>query len=143
MLDIINQNQTFIFLVPFRTIIIMASQSFFPHMNVIQFHQKKNMYFLLLFAIRFQSQKTFCNLNPFSRLKQVACDKLVANDKGYWMKEKANKYISSFNSIVYVLPYATRMQLFWSQLRANHVLPRVLIFDHLHYCYYYYYFEII
>jgi len=29
------------------------------------------------------------------------------------------------------LSHATKMQLFWSQLRANHVLPRVLIFDYL------------
>ncbi len=34
MLDIISQNQNFIFLLPFKTIVIMASQSFFPHMNV-------------------------------------------------------------------------------------------------------------
>jgi len=54
------------------------------------------------------------------------------------MKEKVNKYISS---IVYILSHATKMQLFWSQLRANDVLPRVLIFDYLNY--YYYYFEII
>jgi hypothetical protein len=57
------------------------------------------------------------------------------------MKEKVNKYISSLDYIVYVLSYAMKMQLFWSQLRANHVLPRVLIFDYLEY--YYYYFEII
>jgi hypothetical protein len=37
------------------------------------------------------------------------------------------------------------MQLFWSQLKANHVLPCVLIYDYLYYYYYYYYyyFEII
>jgi hypothetical protein len=58
------------------------------------------------------------------------------------MKEKVNKYISSFDSIVYVLSHATKMQLFWSQLRANDVLPRVLIFDYSKYNYYYY-FEII
>jgi hypothetical protein len=57
------------------------------------------------------------------------------------MKEKINKYISSFDSIVYVLSHAIRMQLFWSQLRANDVLPRVFIFYYLKY--YYYYFEII
>jgi hypothetical protein len=56
------------------------------------------------------------------------------------MKEKINKYISSFDSIVYVLSYATKMQLFWSQLKANHVLPHVLIYDDDDY---YYYFEII
>jgi hypothetical protein len=55
------------------------------------------------------------------------------------MKEKINKYISSFDSIVYVLSHAIKMQLFWSQLRANDVLPHVVIF----YYYYYYYFEII
>jgi len=43
------------------------------------------------------------------------------------MKEKVNKYISSFDSIVYVLSHVTKMQLFWSQLKANDVLPRVLI----------------
>jgi hypothetical protein len=68
--------------------------------------------------------------------------KLVANDKEYCMKEKVNKYISSFDSIVYVLSHATNMQLIWSQLKANHVLPRVLIYDDDDY-YYYYYFEII
>jgi hypothetical protein len=57
------------------------------------------------------------------------------------MKKKVNKYISSFDYIVYVLSHATKMQLFWSQLRANDVLPHVLIFDYLNY--YYYYFEII
>jgi hypothetical protein len=55
--------------------------------------------------------------------------------------KKVNKYISSFDYIVYVLSYATKMQLFWSQLKTNDVLPRVLIFDYLKY--YYYYFEII
>jgi hypothetical protein len=58
------------------------------------------------------------------------------------MKEKINKYISSFDYIVYVLSHATKMQLFWSQLMTNDVLPRVLIFDYLNY-YYHYYFEII
>jgi hypothetical protein len=43
------------------------------------------------------------------------------------MKEKVNKYISSFDYIVYVLSHATKMQLIWSQLRANDVLPCVLI----------------
>ncbi len=57
------------------------------------------------------------------------------------MKEKVNKYISSFDSIVYVLSHATKMQLFWSQLKANDVLSLVLIFDYLYYCYHY--FEII
>jgi hypothetical protein len=45
------------------------------------------------------------------------------------MKEKVNKYISYFDSIIYVLSHATKMQLFRSQSRANHVLPCVLIFD--------------
>jgi len=56
------------------------------------------------------------------------------------MKKKINKYISSFDYVVYVLSHATKMQLFWSQLNANDVLPRVFIFD---YYYYYYYHEII
>jgi hypothetical protein len=49
------------------------------------------------------------------------------------MKEKVNKYISSFDSIVYILSHAIKMQPFWSQLKANDVLPRVLIFDYLKY----------
>jgi hypothetical protein len=57
------------------------------------------------------------------------------------MKEKVNKYISSFDYMVYVLSHATKMQLFWSQLMTNDVLPRVIIFNYLYY--YCYYFEII
>jgi hypothetical protein len=57
------------------------------------------------------------------------------------MKEKITKYIPSFDSIVYVLSHVTKIQLFWSQLRAIDVLSYVLIFDYLKY--YYYYFEII
>jgi hypothetical protein len=57
------------------------------------------------------------------------------------MKKEVNKYISSFDYIVYILSHATKMQLFWSQLRANDVLPCVLIFGYLKY--YYYNFEII
>jgi hypothetical protein len=86
------------------------------------------MYFRLVFVIKFKSQETFCNKNPFSRLRQVTNDKLVANDKGYCMKKKFNKYISFIDYIVYVLSHVIKMQLFWSQLRANDVLPRVLIF---------------
>jgi hypothetical protein len=67
--------------------------------------------------------RNFLQLKP---LRQVACDKLVTNDKEYCMKEKVNKYISSFHSVVYVLSHATKMQLFWSQLKANDVLPNVL-----------------
>jgi hypothetical protein len=52
------------------------------------------------------------------------------------MEKKINKYISSFDYIVYVLSHVTKMQLFWSQLKANDVLPRVLIFDYLKYYYY-------
>ncbi len=58
------------------------------------------------------------------------------------MKEKINKYISFFDSIVYILSHATKMQLFWSQMRAIDVLPCVLIFNYLKYNNYYY-FEII
>ncbi len=62
------------------------------------------------------------------------------------MKQKVNKYISYFDSSVYVLSHVTKMQLFWSQLKVNDVLPHVLIFDYFDYdydYYYYYYFEII
>jgi hypothetical protein len=53
------------------------------------------------------------------------------------MKEKVNKYISSIDYIIYVLSHVTNIQLFWSQLSANDVLPHVLI------TYYYYYYEMI
>jgi nitrate/nitrite-specific signal transduction histidine kinase len=43
------------------------------------------------------------------------------------MNEKVNKYISSFDYIVYVLSHATKMQLFWLQLMTNDVLSCVLI----------------
>jgi hypothetical protein len=62
--------------------------------------------------------------------------------KGIVWKKNVNKYISSFDSIVYIFLHVTKMQLFLSQLGANDVLPHVLIFDYLKY-YYYYYFEII
>ncbi len=52
------------------------------------------------------------------------------------MKGKINKYISSFDSIVYILSHTTKMQLFWLQLRANDVLPHVLIFNYLKNIYY-------
>jgi hypothetical protein len=58
------------------------------------------------------------------------------------MKGKVNKYISSFDLIIYVLSHVTNMQLFWSQLKANDVLPYVLILDYVKYNNYYY-FEII
>jgi hypothetical protein len=41
MLNIISQNQA-IFLLPFKTILIMVSKSFFPHMNVKQFRVKNS-----------------------------------------------------------------------------------------------------
>jgi hypothetical protein len=47
------------------------------------------------------------------------------------MKEKVNKYISSFDYVVYVFSHAVKMQLCWSQLKANDVLSLVLIFDYL------------
>ncbi len=53
------------------------------------------------------------------------------------MKKKVNKYISSFDYIVYLLSHVTNIQIFWSQLSANDVMPCVLIY------YYYYYSEII
>jgi hypothetical protein len=53
------------------------------------------------------------------------------------MKEKVNKYISSFDYIVYVLSHAIKMELFLAQLKTSDVLSRVLIFDYLE-CYYYY-----
>jgi hypothetical protein len=47
------------------------------------------------------------------------------------MKQKINKYNSSFDYIIYILSHATKMQLFWSQLMTNDVLPRVLIFNYI------------
>jgi len=67
---------------------------------------------------------------------------IIANDKAYWMKKKLTNASSFFDSIIYVLSHVIKMQLFWSQLRANDVLLNVLIFNYLKYKYYYY-FEII
>jgi hypothetical protein len=49
------------------------------------------------------------------------------------MKKKLANINSSFDSITYVLSHATKMQLFWSQLKANDMLPCVTIFDYLKY----------
>jgi hypothetical protein len=46
------------------------------------------------------------------------------------MKEKINKCISSFDYIVYILSDVTKMQLFWSKLMTNDVMPRVLIINY-------------
>jgi hypothetical protein len=53
--------------------------------------------------------------------------------KGIEWKKKSTNTNSSFDFIVYVLSHATKMQLFWSQLKANDVLPCVPIFDYLKY----------
>jgi hypothetical protein len=39
--------------------------------------------------------------------------------------------ISSFDSIVYILSHAIKMQLFWPLVKANDVLPCVPIFNYL------------
>jgi len=54
-------------------------------------------------------------------------------------KKKSIDTNSFFDSIVYVLSHVIQMQLFWSQLRVNDVLPRVPIFDYLEYSNYYYF----
>jgi hypothetical protein len=53
--------------------------------------------------------------------------------KGIGILKKSTNINLSFDSIVYILSHATKMQLFWSQLRANYVLPHVLTFDYLKY----------
>jgi hypothetical protein len=50
--------------------------------------------------------------------------------KGIGWKNKSININSSFDSIVYILSNVTNMQLFWSQLKANDVLPRILVFDY-------------
>jgi hypothetical protein len=79
-------------------------------------YRRKTCIFDYSLRLNFSHKKHFATKIPL-----VACDKLIANDKGYCMKEKVNKYISSFDSIVYVLLHATKMQLFWSQLRETDV----------------------
>jgi len=62
----------------------------------------------------------------FSRKRQGVLD-----------EKKSTNTSSSFNSIIYILSHATKMQLFWSQLKVNDVLPHVPIFNYLKYkCYY-------
>jgi hypothetical protein len=53
--------------------------------------------------------------------------------KGIGWKKTSTNTNSSFDFIVYVLSHVTKMQLFWSQLKANDVLPHVAIFDYLKY----------
>jgi hypothetical protein len=57
-----------------------------------------------------------------------------------WKKNQQIHFI--FDSIVYVLSHATKMQLFLSQLKTNDVLQCVLIFDYSKY-YFILFFEII
>jgi hypothetical protein len=56
------------------------------------------------------------------------------------MKKESTNTFHPLTSL-YTYCHAIKVQLFWSQLKANDVLPRVLIFDYLNY--YCYYFEII
>jgi hypothetical protein len=53
--------------------------------------------------------------------------------KGIKWKEKSTNTSSSFDSIIFILSHATKMQLFWSLLRANDVLQRIPIFNYLKY----------
>jgi hypothetical protein len=45
--------------------------------------------------------------------------------------KKLTNISSSFDSIIYVLSHVITMQLFWSLLKANDVLPRVPICNYL------------
>jgi hypothetical protein len=67
---------------------------------------------------------------------------LVANEKGYWMKEKVNKYkfLLSFHCICIVTCNCDATILV--TIEANDVLSSVLILNYLKNNYYYY-FEII
>jgi hypothetical protein len=56
---------------------------------------------------------------------------LVVNNKRYWMKKKSTNISSSFDSIIYISSHAIKMQLFWSLLKANDVLPPISIFNYL------------
>ncbi len=75
-------------------------------------------------------RKTFATKIPL-----VALDKLhvifVTNNRDIGWTKKSTNTSSSFDSIVYVLSHAIKMQLFWSLLRTNNVLPHVPIFSYL------------
>jgi len=49
-----------------------------------------------------------------------------------WKKKSTNINLY-IHSIVYILSHATKMQLLWSQLKVNDVLPHVPIFEYLKY----------
>jgi hypothetical protein len=70
-----------------------------------------------------------------TKIPLVTLDKshaiLVVNDNGIEWTKKSTNINSSFDSIIYTLSHATNMQLSWSLLRANDVLPHVLIFNYL------------
>jgi hypothetical protein len=72
-----------------------------------------------------------------TKIPLVTLDKLhtilVTNDKGIGWKKKSTITSSSFDSIVYILSHATKMELFWSLLKANDVLPHITIFNYLEY----------
>ncbi len=91
-------------------------------------HLKKNKYFQLAFA---------------TKISFVMLDKshetLVANDKGYWMKEKVNKYnfILWFHCIC-IVTYNYDVIILVT-IEANDVLAHVLILNYLKYYYYYYF----
>jgi hypothetical protein len=71
-------------------------------------------------------QTTFAtkiSLVTFNKLQAI----LVTNNKGIGWKKKLTNTSSSFDSIVYIISHAIKMQLFLSQLKANDVLPHVPI----------------
>ncbi len=96
-------------------ILVRVSSLLHINLNHVMFNtRRKTCIFDYSLRQNFSRKRHFATKNPFNHLRQLACDKLVANDKGYCMKKKVNKYISSFDFIVYVLSHATKMQLFWS-----------------------------
>jgi hypothetical protein len=99
------------------------------------------MYFLLVSLTKISSQTKF-----IKKISLVALNKshemLAANDKGYWMKEKFNKYkfiLWLYHTHIVTCDYDVTILV---TIKANDVLSCVLILNYYNY-YNYYYFEII
>jgi hypothetical protein len=114
-------------------IILCLNQSLIINMlgNQTKIRRKTSMFYLSLWL-------------KFSRKQHLSLkshETLVVNDKGYWMKEKVNKYkVILWLHCIHIVTCDYNATILVT-IEANDVLPRVLILNY--YYYYYYYYEII
>ncbi len=73
-------------------ILVRVSSLLHINLNHVVFNtRRKTCIFDYSLRLNFSRKRHFATKNPFNRLRQVACDKLVANDKGYCMKKKSQQ----------------------------------------------------